>query len=801
MIKSVAVFIFSFLYYSLAIAQISGRIEKAEKYYELRDFDKAQKLYLEILEESPNNPDALWRLGDIYYITYDFEEAYTHYSIAAGLDWRRPEQIRRYVEVLLNRREYKEAYQWANNLNLEYPEFGSFLMQKVDFAEKHFNDPSSYTIQSHPANTKHSDFGACFIAKDYLVYSSARDDIKRLFQSKGPNEWAGKSMNQLFVASASVKADDDPLFYRSDLENNYNEGPVGVSGDGNWVAVTKNNFLDGIHQILSPNVDLSLYLGKLDEKGNWNSLKPFEHNIQGFSTGMASLGEEANVLFFASDRPDGFGGFDLYVSTFNDGYWSVPRNLGPAINTPGNEITPYFDGGELYFSSDLHPGLGGFDIYRASIGSSDNITVSKIYHLGTGINSEFDDSYMVFYPEQNRGFLTSNRNPKFAEDIFSVHGLGQRIKIKIIDAKKNLGISNAKIEFENCSLESVFTDHDGETSIQVLRPVNCELNISKEGYGDIKLPFISSKRKYWEIALHTDGLNDETYGIIKDGEGKPLPQVYVKAEDMSSGWVEEAVSNEAGQYSLNLKALSKYKIYFIKPGYSKHHIEAKTAKNGSGELPTVSLNPTSEEKSVADSPISSDHSTVSLEVDPNVAKSGYSIQLGAYESLSSVDLDKYETLNDIGQVYTRKLDGAYKMRLGIYNDKATALNIKEMLVHRGFNETFVVTEDSSASGEIAPSNRAIKPSEDKVISPSHSEYAIQLGVYSQPKWFDIETAQSVGNVEERTEEGLSTFYIVGIKSQSQAQEKLQLLKRKGFADAFIVKLNEESQSYEAVKKN
>lgn len=113
------------------------------------------------------------------------------------------------------------------------------------------------------------------------------------------------------------------------------------------------------------------------------------------------------VLYFSSDMPGGKGGFDLYYATITgDGTFSTPVNLGSVVNTAGDDVTPFYQAGKLYFSSDGHPTIGGFDIFS----SSWNGEVWGVpANMGKGYNSSFDDLYLSFSNEMNRGYLVSNR--------------------------------------------------------------------------------------------------------------------------------------------------------------------------------------------------------------------------------------------------------------------------------------------------------------------------------------------------------------------------------------------------------
>lgn len=113
------------------------------------------------------------------------------------------------------------------------------------------------------------------------------------------------------------------------------------------------------------------------------------------------------VLFFSSDMEGGYGGFDLYYATrTGEGEYSNPVNLGETINGPGDEATPYYREGTLYFASTTHPGLGGFDIFYTTW---DGTSWSPVLNMGRGYNTSYDDKSFTLDEEGYFGMLTSNR--------------------------------------------------------------------------------------------------------------------------------------------------------------------------------------------------------------------------------------------------------------------------------------------------------------------------------------------------------------------------------------------------------
>lgn len=126
--------------------------------------------------------------------------------------------------------------------------------------------------------------------------------------------------------------------------------------------------------------------------------------------GMPSLSADISDLYFVSDRPGGYGGLDIWVSRFTEGLWQHPVNLGPQINTSGNETAPFIssDNKTLYFASDGHPGFGGSDIYTSK--KQTDTSWTQPVNLGIPINSSADENSIFICPNGHNAYFASDRD-------------------------------------------------------------------------------------------------------------------------------------------------------------------------------------------------------------------------------------------------------------------------------------------------------------------------------------------------------------------------------------------------------
>jgi len=405
----------TFFLFSAIPLQAQNKLKKANKQYELGAYNLAVRSYLAIVQEEPKNGEALAKLADSYRYLNNMDEAAKWYRKAIKISGVDPIHIFEFAKVLKAKGDYKRAKEWFGIYAKGRPLIGKQFSESCDFAESIQDVPSQYQLSNEFANSSESDFGPAFY-NNQVVYASARQDIKQTNKVL-ENNWEGVAKNQLFISS--VDQNDflgRPAYLHPSIKTSFNQGPIAYSANGRVVAFTKNNFNNGTRQIPGSGMELSIYIADVTNEGGWDNARAFPYNGSGYSSGFPYLSADGKTLYFASNRPDGFGGYDIYVSYFIGNSWSTPENMGPVVNSQGNEITPAMIGSDLFFASDWHHGLGGFDIFRAE---RNNGIWKNVYHLGNGVNSSYDDYGYTYHKELNRGYLVSNRpGGKGQEDIY-----------------------------------------------------------------------------------------------------------------------------------------------------------------------------------------------------------------------------------------------------------------------------------------------------------------------------------------------------------------------------------------------
>ncbi|MEY3248000.1 MAG: hypothetical protein RL742_43, partial [Bacteroidota bacterium] len=478
---------------------VSENLLRADKQFDLYAYNLAIRTYESVLKVEPNNAHALARIADCYFQLNRPEESLAYYDRAVSQPQADPEILLRFGKALMQTGDYIGAKKWFQFYGEGNPVSGRNYSDMCDYAMATARKEPAYKVKNEMLNTGSDDYAPALLGAR-LAYNSSRSDIARKTVSKSSQDWTGNAYNQLFITQRNPQDGylQRPDFLRSDLENNYNEGPVSFSANGRRVAYCRNNFIDGTRQIAEKGITMSLYIADV-ENGRWVNEKAFPFNGADFATGFPCLSPDGNTLYFAANPPNSLGGWDIYVSYLSVAGWSTPRNLGAPLNTPGNEVTPFFDGKTLYFASDWHKGLGGLDIFQAVLNGDQ---VADIYHLGTGINSSRDDYGFVYDEAADYGYFTSNRpGGKGHTDIWQARKTLETFSLLVQDVNR-APLPTADIDFSDCGAGVVQTDYAGAYRFAMAadRP-DCRVVIRKAGYQEQSLAIRAAGEKNLVVTL------------------------------------------------------------------------------------------------------------------------------------------------------------------------------------------------------------------------------------------------------------------------------------------------------------
>ena len=271
---------------------------------------------------------------------------------------------------------------------------------------------SYYVVKPHPVSTRFNNEECPVLIGNKLIFLSNRSNssFKKYFDTQERNYF------HIYTASLDTvnKSWSVPESFNPNLTTNLSDGPLSIDSSGRFIAFSRSLYSGkGGKNKNNPHVGI-FFANRKGEK--WQDVSEFQHNTLDAQTTHPSINNAGKVMYFASDRTGGFGGYDLYVSYLENGSWSDPKNLGPLVNTTENELYPFIHpSGRLYFSSMGHDkNVGGYDIFYTEFY---NLNWIKPIKLPGPINSGMKD-FSYFVDEKfEKGFFTSTR--RGSVDIFN----------------------------------------------------------------------------------------------------------------------------------------------------------------------------------------------------------------------------------------------------------------------------------------------------------------------------------------------------------------------------------------------
>jgi flagellar motor protein MotB len=347
----------------------------------------------------------------------------------------------------------------------------------------------TYTIKKAPfSSDKYDEFSPVYY-KNGIVFCTNRSSNKVSDYSSRQNK--GLFKINYIDTTGNVKWQNARLFSK-DLKTKFNDGPVTFNSKGDTIYYSRNLNVEGKLDDLS-NVRNKLGIFSAILVGeNWTKKRELRINSEWYNVTTPWLSSDGKRLFFASDKPGGFGGSDLYYCQWKEDYWNDPVNLGPVINTKGNESYPFINpAGDLLFSSDGHPGLGGKDIFFSRF--ADTVWLAAV-HLDPPINSKYDDFGIITDTLMNSGYFSSNRDKSI--DIYHFTTIFPQIFYTSIQRENQYCFmfnDNRSIVVDTANLQFKWYFGDGKSSTKAVvnhcypRPgnYNVKLDIVERGTGKL----------------------------------------------------------------------------------------------------------------------------------------------------------------------------------------------------------------------------------------------------------------------------------------------------------------------------
>ena len=468
----------------------SIRMQQADTAYDLMQYAKAERLYEKVLKHGDDRT-ARARLADSYRRHNAWDKALIHYQLLYAAHPLSGDTALHYGEVLLAAGEPDDAADMFLRVLQQTPEnaYALDLYGSTQGYSSFYDDSTRFFVNRLTIPGVATAFGGVPY-KNGLLFAGEKE-----IDARNANPWNQRSFLDLYHTTQKTEVTwlpAEPIYGM--VNGAFHEGPAALSPDGRTLYFTRSNYVERKLQKDERNTShLMLFRATLDSSGKWNDLHAFAYNSEFWSTGHPALSADGKTLYFASDRPGGFGGSDIWRCKDNGTGWSEPENLGPTVNTQGTEAFPTVNGNTLHFSSTGHLNMGGLDIFETqetATGWKDPV------NLNAPINTPKDDFFFVLDSTQKAGFLSSDRDGidqiyafTLYEPLFYLDGV-------VLD-EDNLFLANVEVTLTNMS--------DGSDN-SVLTGPNGKFSFALEPNSDYRLKTQHKDMLAHSAAISTKGL-------------------------------------------------------------------------------------------------------------------------------------------------------------------------------------------------------------------------------------------------------------------------------------------------------
>ncbi len=408
----------SFAFLQPAMAQIVKEdINLADEAFRDGDYYLASSYYYKVLSKDTSKLDIAYKYAESCRLFNNYSEAEVWYGFVAGKDEKEKFPLSNFYQALMlkNTGSYAEAKEAFSSYYKKHRIDRDYFSKKAKveteaclFAEEKLNDSLKVHIEhiGHEINTPYSEFGAVQLKDSVLVFSSLRYVASDANVPVTPDVFQSKVYSSLIFDETYNNPEPISTVIN---EPEFHTANISFTRDHKTAYFTKCQAID------FSGLRCEIFRSTIKD-GVWEKPEKLNNmiNMNGYTSTHPLIveGEEEDILYFVSDRPEGQGNLDIWYSRIRRGKFYTPYNAGRTVNSPGNEITPFYHypTSTLYFSSDWHIGFGGFDVFRSSGGPRKR---NDIENIGYPLNSSCNDLYYTINSNDSTGYFTSNRPGSF----------------------------------------------------------------------------------------------------------------------------------------------------------------------------------------------------------------------------------------------------------------------------------------------------------------------------------------------------------------------------------------------------
>lgn len=466
----------------------------------------------------------------------------------------------------------------------------AYLKQPQLF-QRLMRDSTRSSIRTVPINSAQADLGMS-VLDELLLFSSARGEGAG---GSRAYRWDDQPYLNLYSALLKGATAEEPVVMRNDINSRYHDGTVSYDSLAKRMYFTRNNYFYGVKdKSKQGELNLGIYYSDVvtGEFGQpeWGGLVPFDHNDPEHNYGHPFVSPDGRRLYFISDRPGGQGGTDIWFCDNLGNQWSPPLNVGPKVNTAGDEMYPLITPDSvLYFASDGHPGLGGLDLFRTQLGPDGP---GYVFNLGYPINTRWNDHSLLLLND-SVGFLASDRTGGAgSDDIYGCTIVPPMIYLagRVVDKATRQPIDGALISLKDGNGRfvknyTVTPEPDGRFTIATEHHDRFEVLANKAGFMQGTANIITDRDDLGAIVIELVKYDYLAEGSVMHGEtGAFMDSAEVALTDPQGNVLATIMTDASGRYSFPLMPDLDYQLKVERPGYFKQSARLTTKGQPNGIL-------------------------------------------------------------------------------------------------------------------------------------------------------------------------------------------------------------------------
>lgn len=562
--------------------------QRGDAMFEDLYYQQAITYYKLALKRNSEDNSLRFKIANSYRLLSDYEASLIWYTQAFGMNPDPADSVHNlyYADALTSAERYDEALDYYRVFWSKAPT-DSRATRKMETA----GEIDQLGLDSAIVDIELADFNSTYNDLAAIRYSSGF-----LYLCAMPS---GSLSDQDFLREENLfdffYTDYDSLLgwsnatrLKQGLNSNFFEGPASLFAGENEIIFTRSNIAYGKPLLNSEGRTQLQLFSSTKVGGEWTPAKKLSFCDSEYSYSHPAVNSTGDTIYFSSDMAGGYGGNDIYMSVRQNNEWSEPVNLGYTINSEGNELYPYFIDHRLFFSSNGHGGLGGYDVHKAYF---KNGHVHNVVNIGKPINSINDDFAYFIEKESLHGNFTSNRKGGVGgDDIYTFETKARVLAGVVYQEQDGSSIEGARVTLTQYGkgISEVLTDSLGRFRFQLPLGQEFDIDVAKEDHRaivPIKIPIAAGRIDLDSlmIALHKDDLFAQ--GRVLDNETQELmDQVRVVLHNATDNDFDTLLTDHNGTYSFVLLPEKTFNIWATKAGYIFGEANINTFEIDSGVI-------------------------------------------------------------------------------------------------------------------------------------------------------------------------------------------------------------------------